>query len=51
MDQGYIQRLTGFAKQPFCAECDIWNWILFTMLVVTVAIFWKQVLNTITAEL
>jgi len=51
MDNGFIPRLASFAAKPFCTECDLWNWILFTILVVTVAIFWKMVLNTITEEM
>ena len=48
---GFIQRLSGFISQPFQAQGDLWNWILFTILIVTVAIFWKMVLDTITEEL
>jgi len=48
---GLIIRLSNFIAQPFRAEGDVWNWILFTVLVVTVAVFWKMVLDTITEEL
>lgn len=48
MTDGLITRLSRFAAKPFCEECDLWNWLLFTIFIVTVAVFWKMVLNTIT---
>lgn len=48
---GFMVRISNFLKQPFNEQGDLWNWILFTILIVTVAVFWKMVLDTITEEL
>lgn len=48
MQAGFITRLSNFAKHPFQNDMDIWNWILFTVLLVTVAVFWNRILAHIT---
>jgi hypothetical protein len=48
MDDGLILRLKQFLQRPFRDEMDIWNVILLTILVVTIAIFWSHILRHIT---
>jgi hypothetical protein len=45
---GLISRLTAWAAQPFSEQMDIWNWVLLTMLVVTVSFAWSRVMRHIT---
>lgn len=45
--RGLISRLTSFLKQPFQEQMDIGQWVLFTILVVSVAVFWTRILSHI----
>lgn len=42
--KGLISRLTDFLARPFSQEMDVVQWILFTILIVSVAVLWCRVL-------
>lgn len=42
--KGLVTRLTAFLKQPFQADMGIGSWILFTILIVSIAVLWCRVL-------
>lgn len=44
---GLVSRLTAFLKRPFQEEMGAGQWVLFTILVVTVAVFWCRILSHI----
>ena len=48
MQDGLIGRLRAFLARPFTTDMDIWNVILLTVLVVTIGIFWGNILRHIT---
>lgn len=45
--KGLVSRLMAFIKQPFQSEMDLGQWVLFTILIVTVAVLWCRVLADI----
>lgn len=42
---GLISRLTAWAAAPFTTTLDIWDVVLTTILVTTVAVIWYQVMR------
>lgn len=42
--RGLISRLANFLKQPFQEEMNAGQWVLFTILIVSIAIFWTRIL-------
>lgn len=49
-EKSFTKRFSGFLAHPFKTDGDVWNWILFTVFVVTVAVLWTRILNAITDE-
>ena len=49
-DKGYISRMTNWAQHPFSTQMDLWGWVLFTVLIITIAYLWSRVLRHIAAE-
>lgn len=47
---GIISKLGNWAGQPFSAQMDLWNWVLFTVVIVSVGVIWTRVLHHITEE-
>lgn len=47
MGDGLISRLQSFLKQPFQENGDVWNWVLFTGLIIILVILWSKVLDHI----
>lgn len=47
---GLISRLSAFAAHPFKADGDAISWALFTVFVVTIAVFWTRILAHIVEE-
>lgn len=45
---GVVSRLSRFFQRPFTEEMDVWGWVLFTILVVTIGILWSRILAHIT---
>lgn len=45
---GMFDRVSGWASHPFSPEMDATHWILLTVLIVSVAIFWTRILKNIT---
>lgn len=43
--KGLISRLTAFLQQPFQEEMDLTQWVLFTILITSVAVLWCRVLS------
>lgn len=44
MSGGLITRLTDFLAKPFNTDGDVTDWVLFTILIVSVAVLWCRVL-------
>jgi hypothetical protein len=45
---GLMTQIMGWVKQPFSEKMDLVHWLLFTGLLITMAIFWTRVLRNIT---
>lgn len=45
---GIITRLNSLASQPFNEQGDLIQWVLFTILIATVAFAWTRILSHIT---
>lgn len=39
---GYVSRISNWAHQPFTSKMSIWGWILFTILIASVAVLWVK---------
>lgn len=39
---GYVSRLSNWAAQPLTTQTSLWGWILFTLVIVTVALLWVK---------
>lgn len=47
MGTGVISRIKSFIAQPFTQQMDLTNWILFLIVIITIAFLWTRVLQHI----
>lgn len=45
-----LDAVKTWAAQPFSEDMDVWKWMLFLVLGLTVAVLWLQILNHIIEE-
>lgn len=48
--RGFVSRLSNFSAQPFSSQMDLWDWVLFTGLVIVMVFAWTRVLNVIVSH-
>jgi uncharacterized protein HemY len=38
--------ISNFLKQPFNADMSIWGWVIFTIVILTIAFLWYTILDS-----
>jgi len=42
----FAKNVEEFFKQPFNSNMNLWGWILFTIIIVTIAFLWYTVIDS-----
>lgn len=46
---GFIEALQNYAKKPYSDDMNLWQWFLFTGMLIIMAALWGLMIRSITA--